>query len=103
MSVPSQTEAEPDFASLNARSVRRRRLVLASLAVLLVGGGAGALVFGKRAERAEAAAVAGELRACLLGGPLDGRESAPQRFRRRQLPMLSLSDAERTTRGKNLW
>jgi len=99
----SERDSSPDFGALGARSRRNRRIVFALLGLLIVGGIGFAVFSAKRTREAELAALASELRVCLLGGPLSDKESLLERFRRLQMHALGHSDTARVTQGKNLW
>jgi len=103
MSDATEGDGEPDFAALEARAKRRQMAVFGLVAVVAIGGAGSIFFFGRRAEQQEAQRAAAELRDCLLGAPLDAGESVWRRFRRRQLAVMSLSDADRAVRGAKLW
>lgn len=96
-------DSSPDFAALHARASRRRLLIFGGVATLLLLGGGAALVSAQRAARNDLEATIAGLRACLLGGPLDRRETPSLRFRRLQLHALSRPEAERLASGNKLW
>ncbi len=96
-------DSSPDFAALRARS-RRRVAVLAfgGLFVALSVGGY-ALWSAQRSARREIENAVSGLRSCLLGGPLEPKESAVLRVRRLQLRALDHSDTDLVTLGAKLW
>jgi hypothetical protein len=96
-------DSSPDFEAMRARASARRRWILLGVGALVIATGAALAMNARRTARLEAQAAAAELRGCLLGGPLEPGETPWQRFRRRQLPALSHSDAERATLGVKLW
>jgi hypothetical protein len=101
--LPSSDVGEPDFAALRARASRRRTLILGVSAVVVVLGASVAVVSSQRSTRKELEAAVTDLRSCLLGGPLEPKETAALRFRRLQLRAMTRSDTERATGGNNLW
>jgi hypothetical protein len=103
ISAEGDRDSSPDFEAMRARASARRRWIVLGLSVVLVGGGAAAAYNVQRTAKLEAQAAAADLRGCLLGGPLEAKETAWQRFRRLQLQSMSRSDAERGTLGVKLW
>jgi hypothetical protein len=96
-------DSSPDFAALRARSGRRLAVIAGGgLAVLVIGGGF-ALWSQQRAARGELEGAVSELRGCLLGGPLEPKETAALRVRRLQLRALAHSDAELVASGEKAW
>jgi hypothetical protein len=96
-------DSSPDFAALQTQANRRRLIIFGVAAAIVVLGGAAAVVSGQRGARKEVEATIGDLRACLLGGPLDPKETASLRFRRLQLRALARSDADRSIGVDKLW
>jgi hypothetical protein len=96
-------DSSPDFGALRARS-RRRFLVFGGggLALALAAGGF-ALWSQQRAARREVENAIDGLRTCLLGGPLDAKESVALRVRRLQLRAIDRTDTELVTGGDKIW
>lgn len=103
MSSAKEAERELDFAEIDARIRKRQRRIVGLIALSVIAGAGAIVAFSRWVERQAASQAAGQLRNCLLGGPLDSNESAARRFRRRQLGVLALSDVERGTRDMKLW
>jgi hypothetical protein len=96
-------DSSPDFAAMRARSTRRLTLLGGGglLAALAVGGYV--LWSAQRSARLEVESSVSELRACLLGGPLEPKENAALRIRRLQLRALDHTDTELVTLQDKLW
>ena len=103
LQAPGARDSSPDFAVMQARANRRRRMVFGILAGIVVLGGSGAIGAAQHAAHKELEATIGDLRTCLLGGPLDPKEKAALRFRRLQLHALNRTETERATGGNKLW
>jgi hypothetical protein len=101
--LSSSDVGEPDFAALRARASRRRAMILGVSAVLVALGATAAVVSSQRSTRKELESSVADLRACLLGGPLEPKETPGLRFRRLQLRAMIRTDAERATGGNNVW
>ncbi|HEX6766396.1 MAG TPA: hypothetical protein VF103_12980, partial [Polyangiaceae bacterium] len=97
------TGTDPDFGALQARANRRRGLALLTLLVVIGLAGAALVVSLQGSARKEDEALSGALRGCLLGGPLEGGETVPMRYRRLQLRAIAKSDSERVTGAARLW
>lgn len=99
----SAPASSPDFAVLEARSKKRLPLIIGAVGVAVLGGGGFFVHSANQAEAAQLSAAAGELRECLLQGPLPPGETAELRFRRLQLASLAHSDADAEGRKSDLW
>jgi hypothetical protein len=99
----SDRDSSPDFEAMRARASGKRNLLLGGVGAVALLGLGFAVVNARQSARLEAEAAAAALRGCVLGAPLEARETAWQRFRRLQLPALARSDIERGTLGAKLW
>jgi hypothetical protein len=103
LNLPIDRDSSPDFAALRARAARRRTIILGAAFAIAVVGGTTAVISSQRSGKKELDATIGDLKACLLGGPLDPKETPSLRFRRLQLKAMGRSDAERSKGGNNVW
>lgn len=95
-----------DIEALLAEQKRRRRRLLgvAGGLVVVVAGGLLALnAYQERQAEARIATAFGSLSRCLVGAPLEPRESAGTRVRRLQLTAMTLADDQRAMAGGQSW
>jgi hypothetical protein len=95
-----------DLESMVAEQKRRRRRLLAISGglVVVIGGGLFALsTYQSNQAEARIAAAFGSLSRCLVGAPLEPRESAGTRVRRLQLTAMTLADDQRAMDGGQSW
>ena len=103
-----QPEPPPsdDIESLMAEQKRRRTRLLAvtgGLVVALAGGIFALTAYQGRQAEARIAGAFGSLSRCLVGAPLEPRESAGTRVRRLQLTAMTLPDDQRAMDGGQSW
>ena len=95
-----------DLESMVAEGKRRRTRMLAGAGgVVVVLGGAlfGLATYQSSQAEARIAAAFGSLSRCLVGAPLEPRESAGTRVRRLQLTAMTLADDQRAMDGGKSW
>src|SRR5262249_39677950 len=97
---------EDDLEAIARDRKRRRRRLLgggAALVALAAGGGYALSVQQERKADERIAHAFGALSRCLLGAPLEPRESPSIRLRRVQLTGMTLSDEQRAPDGGQWW
>ncbi|MFS8070941.1 MAG: hypothetical protein ACMG6S_31625, partial [Byssovorax sp.] len=95
-----------DIESLLAEQKRRRTRLLAvsgGLVGVIAGGLFALATYQSRQAEARIATAFGSLSRCLVGGPLEPRESAGTRVRRLQLTAMTLPDDQRAMDGGQSW
>ncbi len=104
--VPPAPPPSDDLESLVAEQKRRRTrmLVVSGGLIVVIAGGLFALTTYQSSQaEARIATAYGSLSRCLVGAPLEPRESAGTRVRRLQLTAMTLADDQRAMDGGHSW